>query len=108
MADGFVWSNGTDRLEVLHVPGHTPGSTILTMNGVSFTGDTLYRDDVYLTALPEQDPELLAASIRAIWDVLADDTTVYPGHGGPAMFGEIKRSNLPLRRMLGLAEPVAT
>jgi hydroxyacylglutathione hydrolase len=107
-ADGFSWSRGSDRVDVLHVPGHTPGSTVLIANGAAFTGDTLYRDDTFLTALPEQDPPRLAASILGLWDTLPDAMTVYPGHGRAATFGEIKRSNLPLRQFLGLAEPVAT
>jgi hydroxyacylglutathione hydrolase len=100
--DGFVWSHGPDRVEAVHVPGHTPGSTILNVNGRLLTGDTIYRDEVWLTALPEQDRPLLVESLRRVWDVLPDAADVHPGHGGAASFGQIKQSNIPLRTMLGL------
>jgi hydroxyacylglutathione hydrolase len=102
MDDGFTWSKGPDLVEAVHVPGHTPGSTILNLNGRLFTGDTIYRDDVWLTALPEQNRPLLVESVRRIWDVLPDAAEVHPGHGGAASFGQIKQSNIPLREMLGL------
>jgi hydroxyacylglutathione hydrolase len=105
--DGFTWSRGADRVVAIHVPGHTPGSTILNVNGLLFTGDTIYRDEVWLTALPEQNRPLLVASLRRIWDVLPDAAHVYPGHGGTATFGHIKRTNAPLREMLGLVGSTA-
>jgi hydroxyacylglutathione hydrolase len=100
--DGFSWSKGPDRIEAIHVPGHTPGSVILRLNDNLFTGDTIYRDDVWLTALPEQDRPSLVASIQRVWDVLPDGADVHPGHGGVASFGQIKRSNVPLRAMIGV------
>jgi len=84
------------------VPGHTPGSTILNVDGRLFSGDTIYRDDVWLTALPEQNRPQLIESVRRIWDVLPEAARVYPGHGGAATFGQIKQSNAPLRELLGL------
>jgi hydroxyacylglutathione hydrolase len=105
--DGFTWSRGPDRIEAIHVPGHTPGSTILNVNGLLFTGDTIYRDDVWLTALPEQDRPSLVASLQRIWDLLPDAADVYPGHGSSASYGQIKRTNVPLREMLGLVGSTA-
>jgi hydroxyacylglutathione hydrolase len=105
--DGFTWSHGVDHVEAIHVPGHTPGSTILNVNGRLFTGDTIYRDEVWLTALPEQNRPLLIESLRRIWDVLPDAADVYPGHGGTATLGQIKRTNVPLRKMLGLVGSTA-
>jgi glyoxylase-like metal-dependent hydrolase (beta-lactamase superfamily II) len=106
--DGFVWSSGDDRVEILHVPGHTPGSTVVLFGGHAFTGDTLYRDDVWLGSLPGMNKTQLVESVRRLWDLLPDGTPIYPGHGGAALFGEIKRSNAPLRRMLGLTGAVAS
>jgi len=102
VADGSIWSSGNDRVEIVHVPGHTPGSTVVLFNGHAFTGDTLYRDDVWLGSLPEANHAQLVESVRRLWAVLPDDTVIYPGHGGSAALGEVKRSNEPLRQMLGL------
>lgn len=100
--DGFVWSSGDDRVEILHVPGHTPGSTVVLNNGQAFTGDTLYRDDVWLGSLPGMNRTQLVESVRRLWDLLPDGTRIYPGHGGSAAFDDVKRSNAPLRQLLGL------
>lgn len=108
VADGSVWSNGSDRVEIVHVPGHTPGSAVVLVNGQAFTGDTLYRADVWLGSLPGADQSQLVESLRRLWDLLPDDTLVYPGHGGSAAFGEIRRSNAPLRRLLGLVAGTAS
>ena len=101
VADGSIWSSGNDRVEIVHVPGHTPGSTVVLFNGHAFTGDTLYRDDVWLGSLPEANHAQLVESVRRLWALLPDDTVIHPGHGGAAALGTVKRSNEPLRQMLG-------
>jgi len=106
--EGVAWDRDGVRVEVLHVPGHTPGSCALLVDDIAFTGDTLYRDDVFLVRLPEQDRDGLVASIRRLWDRLPDTTHVFPGHGGAGPFGAIKERNLPLRRLLGLDEARAS
>jgi glyoxylase-like metal-dependent hydrolase (beta-lactamase superfamily II) len=58
---------------------------------------------VWLGALPEADHAELVESVRRLWALLPDDTVIHPGHGGAAAFGQVKRSNEPLRQMLGLA-----
>lgn len=97
-------ATGGSGVEIVHVPGHTPGSVVLLFEGYAFTGDTMYRDDVWRMSWPEEDGERLVASVRSLWDLLPDETLVYPGHGGAATFGTIKQGNVPLRRMLGLDE----
>jgi hydroxyacylglutathione hydrolase len=106
--DGWVWTSGPDRVEILHVPGHTPGSTVVLVNGRAFTGDTLYRAGAWVGTLPGADQTQLVDSVRRLWTLLPDDTPIHPGHGGSAGFGEIKRSNTPLLEMLELAGGVAS
>jgi glyoxylase-like metal-dependent hydrolase (beta-lactamase superfamily II) len=101
--DGWVWASGPDRVEILHVPGHTPGSTVVLVNGRAFTGDTLYRAGAWVGTLPGADQARLVDSVRRLWTLLPDHTPIHPGHGGSAGFGEIKRSNTPLLEMLALA-----
>lgn len=106
VGNGSAWV-GDVQLEILSVPGHTPGSVVLLISGRAFTGDTLYRDEVWRVPWPEEDKEMLVASMRRLWERLPDDTLVYPGHGGDGAFGAIKEGNLPLRRMLGVDEVAA-
>ena len=100
--DAVIWSRGGNRVELLHAPGHTPGSAVIMVNGAAYTGDTVYRDDTWLTSLPDQDANALRASIERLWTTVPDSATVNPGHGASATFGAIKESNGPLRRFLGL------
>lgn len=99
-----VVQRGDSAMEIVSVPGHTPGSVVLRIAGYAFTGDTLYRDKVWRVPWPEEDEERLIASMRRLWELLPDDTLVYPGHGGAEHFGTIKLRNVPMRRLLGVDE----
>jgi glyoxylase-like metal-dependent hydrolase (beta-lactamase superfamily II) len=101
--EGTVWTGGDSRVEVIHVPGHTPGSLVLLIDGRAFTGDTLYRQGVWLGSMPESDHTRLVASLHRLWAMLPEDMPVYPGHGRSADFGVIRRQNTPLLELLGLA-----
>jgi hydroxyacylglutathione hydrolase len=96
-------ANG-DGAEITRAPGHTAGSVVIRVGDVAFTGDTIYRDGMWLVPWPEEDREHLEHSLRDIWVSLPDHVLVFPGHGGSAMFGSIKRQNRPMRRFLGLEE----
>lgn len=84
------------------VPGHTPGSCLIRIGSVAFSGDTLYRRGLDTLPLPGTDNARMRASILALWDELPEDTWIYPGHGGSTPFGDIKRHNAKLRAFLGL------
>ena len=85
---------GSQTLEVVHLRGHTPGSIALVWRGGEgagthvFTGDSLFPGGVGNT---QKDPERFASLIddveQRIFDVLPDDTWVYPGHGKDTTLG---------------------
>ena len=81
------------ELEILHTPGHTPGGISVKLDGVIFTGDTLFAGSVGRTDLPDGDEKVLLGSIRKKLFTLDEDTVVYPGHGQKSTIGEEKRSN---------------
>lgn len=85
---GFDWT-------VLHVPGHTPGHTVLynQENRLIFTGDTLFRGTVGRTDFSYGDGHLLVRSIRDKIFPLGDDLVVLPGHGVPTTIGAEKTGN---------------
>ena len=99
--EGRVWDQDGVTVDAIHVPGHTPGSMVLRIGDIAFSGDTIYRDDVFLVRLPEQDTARLTASIERLWDLLPGSTQLHPGHGGSANFAHVKASNAPLRTFLG-------
>ncbi|MEM1935879.1 MAG: MBL fold metallo-hydrolase [Sulfolobales archaeon] len=74
---------GSIELEVLHTPGHSPGSISIYVPSASalFTGDTLFAGTVGRTDLPGGSPRELAKSINKIFSRVPLDTLAYPGHG---------------------------
>ncbi len=77
---------GGMELEVLHTPGHTPGSICLfdRKSGVLFTGDTLFSDGVGRTDMPGGNPEELEKSLEKIFN-LNGVQKILPGHGEPVL-----------------------
>lgn len=80
------------ELEVIHLPGHTPGGIGLLMkkpkNNIIFTGDTLFCQGVGRSDLPGGSQEMLEDSIHQRLFVLSPDTFVYPGHGPATTIGQ--------------------
>ena len=93
--DGEEFAFADTCFKVIHVPGHTGGcvSYYDEKNGVLFTGDTLFRESVGRTDLPESDRSLITPSIKDKLFTLPDDTKVYPGHGQPTTIGYEKAHN---------------
>jgi len=92
---------GGVELQVLHTPGHTPGSVSFLVQGgagsVAFTGDTLFRRGIGRTDLWGGDTDLIFRSLRTRLLTLAEDTKVIPGHGPATSIGEERHDNPFLR-----------
>jgi hydroxyacylglutathione hydrolase len=78
--DGDRITVGTLSLTVIHTPGHTPGGMALHMDGVVFTGDTLFVEAVGRTDFPGSSWPAMLRSIRERLFTLPDETKVLPGH----------------------------
>ncbi len=70
---------GDIRLEIIHTPGHTKGSSCLLIDGNLFTGDTLFKMGVGRWDLYGGNGDQLMNSIRTRLFTLGD-MPVYPGH----------------------------
>jgi len=99
-------SVGSRTLSVVHLRGHTPGSIALAYEdsiGVThlFTGDSLFPGGPGNT---DKDPERFGALIAdledRVFDVFADSTWVYPGHGDDTTIGA-ERPSVPAWRARG-------
>src|SRR5262249_22830222 len=94
--EGDVVEAAGIRLEVLDVPGHSPGHVVFVCRGepcVVFGGDVLFRGDVGRYDFPGSDGRLLFEGIRNKMFALPADTVVYPGHGPVTTVGHEKRTN---------------
>ena len=96
--DGDIIEVGGLRFEVIHTPGHTPGSMCLQMENGVFTGDTLMHRGIGTTLMPGSSRRQLINSIHSRLMVLTDDTTLYPGHGRQTTVGAERRNNPYINR----------
>jgi glyoxylase-like metal-dependent hydrolase (beta-lactamase superfamily II) len=93
IAEGDRISAGSSELEILHTPGHSPGSISLVSDQAVFVGDTLFAGSVGRTDLPGGDTDTLIAAIRKKLFELSDDLAVYPGHGPSTTLDRERRVN---------------
>ncbi len=75
-AEGFLIC-----LEVVHTPGHSPGSVCYRGEGFAFVGDLIFQDSVGRADLRGSDPEALRRSLKRLLTTWPPDTVLYPGHG---------------------------
>lgn len=80
---GQILELGESRVEVRHVPGHTPGSVVLyaAEREVVFCGDAVFRGGIGRTDLPGGDFDTLIQAIRTQILTLPPRTRLLPGHG---------------------------
>ncbi|MCM8818312.1 MAG: MBL fold metallo-hydrolase [Candidatus Omnitrophica bacterium] len=79
--EGDIIKIGKIAIEVLHTPGHTPGSICLKIDNIFFSGDTVFANGIGRTDFPFGDEEVLFKSIKEKILILPDEIKVYPGHG---------------------------
>jgi glyoxylase-like metal-dependent hydrolase (beta-lactamase superfamily II) len=94
--EGDVLDLAGITLEVLDIPGHSPGHVVFVYRAAPvlvFGGDVLFRGGVGRTDFPGGSADLLFSGIRAKLFSLPDDTVVYSGHGPVTTTGHEKRTN---------------
>lgn len=93
--DGLQVGLPTLAAQVLHTPGHTPGSICLHFprQNLLLAGDTLFAGSIGRTDLPGGDGRQILRSLHDRLLVLPDDTHVVPGHGPETSIGAERGSN---------------
>jgi hydroxyacylglutathione hydrolase len=93
LKDGETIKLGSLELKVIHTPGHTKGSVSIAVDGIIFTGDTLFQGGIGRTDLYGGDEAQILRSIREKLLKFEDDVVIYPGHGELSTIGEERRNN---------------
>lgn len=81
LADGQTLELAGFTIQVMHTPGHSPGSCSFVIGFHCFGGDVLFAQSIGRTDLPGGHFETLMESIQDKMFELDDATIVYPGHG---------------------------
>ena len=71
---------GSIEIELIHTPGHTPGSQCFLVQNRLVAGDTLFLDGCGRTDLPGGDPRQMYESLTKRLAKVPDDATLFPGH----------------------------
>ena len=91
---------GGIEIELLHTPGHTPGSLCFRLKDSLVAGDTLFLQGCGRVDLPGGDPEEMFHTLTCRLASLPGDTMLYPGHaygGEHADFATVRKINPYLR-----------
>jgi glyoxylase-like metal-dependent hydrolase (beta-lactamase superfamily II) len=91
---------GDIEVELLHTPGHTPGSQCFLLDGRLVAGDTLFLEGCGRTDFPGGDIDEMYRSLHQLAE-LPGDPTVHPGHWyshePSASLSEVRRTNYVYR-----------
>lgn len=95
LKDGDIIRIGHGELEVILVPGHSPGSIALycRKEGFAIVGDALFEGSIGRTDLLGGNHRQLIDAIKTRLLTLPEETVIYPGHGGSTTVGREKDMN---------------
>lgn len=93
--EGAPLAIGALKLDILHVPGHTPGHLVYVLKdqNIAIVGDTLFRGSVGRTDFPYGDHAQLIAGITGKMLPLGDEVVCLPGHGPLTSIGDERAQN---------------
>jgi len=93
LQDGDELFLGSEKVKVIHTPGHTKGSICLLAGKYLLSGDTLFEQSIGRTDFPGGSHIAIINSIKNKLFVLDDDVLVFPGHGPTTSIGLEKFNN---------------
>ncbi len=71
---------GEFEVHYLHMPGHTPGNSVIIIGDAMFSGDFVFQNSIGRVDFPYSNPSDMKQSIKKFL-TLKEDKTIYPGHG---------------------------
>jgi len=92
LTDGDVLMLGGVPLEVIHTPGHTPGSVCFAADGFVFSGDLVFRGAIGRSDFANSSAEDMRKSLHAFLE-LPDEFDVHCGHGPDTSVGHERTTN---------------
>jgi glyoxylase-like metal-dependent hydrolase (beta-lactamase superfamily II) len=90
--DGEVLTFAGFGIEVIHTPGHTPGSVCFRTDGWVLSGDLVFSGAIGRFDFPSSSESAMRSSLRRFLE-LPDPLDVYPGHGPRTTVGRERTRN---------------
>jgi hydroxyacylglutathione hydrolase len=102
LEEGDQVSVGEVPFDILHCPGHSPGSVVFVNKEMGFAhvGDVLFNGSVGRTDLPGGDHATLIKSITEKLLPLGDNVGFFCGHGARSTIGHERKTNPFLNGMM--------
>lgn len=98
VSEGDTILLGSIEMKVVHTPGHSKDSMCLVLDGMVFTGDTLFVGSCGRIDLPGSDPKEMYESLLNRLASLDDKLVVYPGHN----YGQAPTSTMGFEKKFNL------
>lgn len=96
VSDSDVLDFGSENIEIIHTPGHTPGSVCYKIGDNLFSGDTLFRLSAGRTDFPGGSDADMIKSMKKLKSI-SQNMKVYPGHDRPTEL-DFEKCNNPFMR----------
>lgn len=90
--DGDIISQDELEFKVMHTPGHTSGCVCYILDDVMFSGDTLFKDSIGRTDMPDGNYSVLAKTLSMLSEI-EQDYRVLPGHNEETALSREKAQN---------------
>lgn len=94
--DGDILELIGKKFKVIETPGHTKGSVCYYYDSKLLSGDTLFRESVGRTDFPTGDMVDMRNSLKKLFELIPDNTDVYPGHNEKTTM-KYERQNNPYK-----------
>lgn len=92
--DGDVITQNELEFEVMNTPGHTSGSVCYMLGDNMFCGDTLFKNGMGRTDMPDGDEDVMTRTLIMLYEFdPAHDYKLYPGHGECSSMSEERKNN---------------
>lgn len=101
--EGFVFNIGGYQFEVIHVPGHTPGSIVLfdRKKGIMLSGDTVQVGPIFMIDKLASSFKSFEESMEKLQRIQKDIDIIYPSHYAmPIDISYIEELKIAAKKML--------
>lgn len=86
------------KIDIFHMPGHSPGSIVIKYENFLFTGDVIFKGNIGRTDLPGGDKNLMKLSLKKLKS-FDENLLIFPGHGPESTLKEEIENNYFLKNL---------